>query len=91
MIVILIIHKVFLKIEKNIVFKDFEITKGDTMEFEKCRLSRNTNKIQREILLQTLEINCFLLLRIDLNQLALLIRLIRISLNHKYAHSMNSY
>lgn len=44
---ILTIHKVFLRIEKNIVYKDFEITKADTMEFEKCQLSKNINKIQR--------------------------------------------
>jgi hypothetical protein len=49
MITILMIHKVFQRIRKNTVFKDFEITKADIMELEKCQSSKNINKIQSEM------------------------------------------
>jgi ASC-1-like (ASCH) protein len=55
---------------KDIVLRDFEMKKGDIMEFEKTRLKININRIQKGMSLQMLEINCYLLFLIDLNQLS---------------------
>jgi hypothetical protein len=63
------IQKVFKMRKKDIVFKDFETIKVDIMGLENYRLKKNINKIQKEMLLQTLEINYYLSLPTNLNLL----------------------
>lgn len=54
---------------KDSVLRDFEMKKEDIMELKKASLKININRIQKEMLLQISEINCYLLFPIALNRL----------------------